>query len=51
MRLVWTEGKNREKRVANLKCRRPLRGDGGREREIERQRAERGGGEGRGGCL
>lgn len=49
MGLVWTEGKNREKRVANLKCRRPLRGDGGREREIERQRAERGGGEGRGG--
>lgn len=46
MGLVWTQGKNREKRVANLKCRRPLRGDRGRKREIERQRAGRGGGAG-----
>ena len=51
MGLLWTEGKNREKRVANLRCGRPLRGDAGREREIERQRAGRGGGEGRGWCL
>lgn len=32
--------------LANLKCRRTPRGYRGREREIERQRAGRGGGEG-----